>query len=162
MFLLISWPHCVLVPILHNSQYYRGLFKHEKGTGPRPGHMGSHPGCAANSCDLGHLGQPFCASDPVRWRWWNLFTSQPGWEKNVCQTNMDIVTADSETTVAYMFHFIYVISVSKQGSTLCYDIFDHVLIHRFQFELSFLRAEVKALLQTLLSQSRPLPTFTIV
>lgn len=79
-----------------------------------------------------------------------------------CQTNTDIVTADSETTVAYMFHLSNLFPFQNTGPLLCYDVFDHVLIHRFQFELSFLRAEVKVLLQMLLSQSCPLPIFTIV
>lgn len=75
---------------------------------------------------------------------------------------MDIVAPDSETAVAYMFHFVYLISISKHGPTFCYDIFDHVLIRRFQSELSFLRAEEKVLLQMLLFQSCTLPIFTIV
>lgn len=44
---------------------------------------------------------------------------------------MEVVAADSETTVAYMFHFVYFIPISQCGPTLCYGIFDHVLIIGF-------------------------------
>lgn len=66
MFPLISWPHCVLFPILNNSRYYRELCEHEKSACLWPGHVDLDPGCATNSWGLGHFGQPFCASDPVR------------------------------------------------------------------------------------------------
>ena len=37
-------------------------------------------------------------------------------EKKCLSTNMDIVAADSETTV---FHFVYLISISKHGPAFC-------------------------------------------
>lgn len=124
--------------------------------------MGSDPGCATKLVWPWAFWLAFLCLRSCKMRMMELILPASQVGKKCFVKQIQTLYQDSETTVAYMFHLSNLFPFQKWAHFFVLRCFWSCADSYVPVWTFFLRAEVKVLLQMLLSQSCPLPIFTIV